>query len=103
MEILLQNNLCRLHLTFSENHLRLTDHSNLMKNIIYHDLVQARQQHQKKFAVLIDPDKVSPESLMKIIDISVKASVEGLFVIFVAPDSSFGSCLEGLSRRCAVW
>src|SRR5438477_8351121 len=51
-----------------------------MNEFIYEELCQAKLQQQKRFVVLIDPDKVTPESLVRTIEISSKASVDYFFV-----------------------
>jgi phosphoglycerol geranylgeranyltransferase len=90
-------------LTFPENHLRLAHQSPLMKNLIYHELVQAHQKHQKKFVVLIDPDKVSPESLMKIIDVSVKASVDYFFIGgSLLVNDTIPECIDVMKSCCEI-
>ena len=46
---------------------------------IYSSLVQGAQDGNKRFAVLIDPDKYSTEQLKKLINISQKAGVDFFF------------------------
>jgi phosphoglycerol geranylgeranyltransferase len=52
----------------------------LMKTTIYQQLVQKKQQKQKCFALLIDPDKVTHLLLDKLINLAVEARVNYLFV-----------------------
>lgn len=47
---------------------------------IYHKLIAGKANKQKKFVVLIDPDKVSPESLIRTIDVSSKGGVDYFFI-----------------------
>ncbi len=47
---------------------------------VYHRLLAAKANHQKKLVVLIDPDKVTPESLIRTLDISVRSGVDYFFI-----------------------
>lgn len=51
-----------------------------MQSAIYTNLVQARVQRRKQFALLIDPDRVDENSLNQTLDLAVKAKVDLLFV-----------------------
>lgn len=46
-----------------------------MKDRIYQSFLAAKRNRQKLFVVLIDPDKVTPESLIFTIDLGVKAEI----------------------------
>lgn len=47
---------------------------------IYHRLQAAKANRKKKFAVLIDPDKAMPESLLQTVEWSVKSGVDYFFI-----------------------
>lgn len=47
---------------------------------IYRSLVEAKEQHKKKFAVLIDPDRLRLSKLDEIIALSRKAQVDYFFI-----------------------
>jgi putative glycerol-1-phosphate prenyltransferase len=51
-----------------------------MKDAIYASLLVKKRSRRKSFAVLIDPDKVDPVKTAKIIELSVAARVDYLFV-----------------------
>lgn len=51
-----------------------------MTTTIYHSLLQAKKQHQKRFAVLLDPDKVEVSGLDVIIANAKMAKVDYFFV-----------------------
>ena len=47
---------------------------------IYQDLIQAKTNGQKKFAVLIDPDKIRLKSFKDVVNISKEANVDYFFI-----------------------
>lgn len=47
---------------------------------IYTNLLDSRKKHQKKFAVLIDPDKTEKSAMKKLVASAVKAKVDYFFV-----------------------
>ncbi|MFM7510784.1 MAG: geranylgeranylglyceryl/heptaprenylglyceryl phosphate synthase [Bacteroidota bacterium] len=51
-----------------------------MKNQLYQQLCAARSQQKKSFAVLIDPDKMDPQQLEKLIALGKTAQVDYWFV-----------------------
>ncbi|HEX2629146.1 MAG TPA: geranylgeranylglyceryl/heptaprenylglyceryl phosphate synthase [Chitinophagaceae bacterium] len=51
-----------------------------MKSAIYHSLMDKKKQGRKSFAVLIDPDKVNNSVLDELVELSVSAKVDYLFV-----------------------
>jgi phosphoglycerol geranylgeranyltransferase len=51
-----------------------------MKSAIYHSLMEKKKQGRKSFAVLIDPDKVNTTVLDELVELSVSANVDYLFV-----------------------
>jgi putative glycerol-1-phosphate prenyltransferase len=69
---------CKFLFVFSGIHLGLL-HST-MKDQLYQGIVQGQRNRQKKFTVLIDPDKVTPETLIRIIDISARSGVDYFFI-----------------------
>ncbi|MCY7410394.1 MAG: geranylgeranylglyceryl/heptaprenylglyceryl phosphate synthase [Chitinophagales bacterium] len=74
-----------------------------MKKNIYHRLLAAKANKQKKFVVLIDPDKVTPESLIKTIDISVKAGVDYFFIGgSLLINDSIAECCDVIKSYCEV-
>lgn len=51
-----------------------------MPELIYTQLVQKKQQQKKMFAVLIDPDKVTPASLADVVELANRSAVDYFFV-----------------------
>ena len=51
-----------------------------MKPSIYESFLQKKEANEKQFAVLIDPDKVQPENLDVIVDLSTQAKVDYLLI-----------------------
>lgn len=51
-----------------------------MQKKIYNQFLETKAKRQKQFAVLIDPDKVTADSLLKTIDLAVKSGVDYFFV-----------------------
>ena len=51
-----------------------------MTQQIYKSLLEAKQHHQKRFAVLIDPDKIRLGNVDKVLDLALRAKVDYFFV-----------------------
>ena len=47
---------------------------------IYESFAQAKKTGQKKFAVLIDPDKVRLDNMQQVIDQATEANVDYFFI-----------------------
>lgn len=63
----------------------------------------ATNSRQKQLAVLIDPDKVTPESLVLTIDASVKASVDYLFIGgSLLLNDTLGECIDVIKSYCDI-
>jgi phosphoglycerol geranylgeranyltransferase len=70
---------------------------------IYNHIVQRKAQCKKSFAVLIDPDKVSPQSLKKTIELAVAAQVDYLFVGGSLVVSAFlDDCIKIIKANCDI-
>lgn len=52
----------------------------MMDKKIYSSLLESKSRGEKKFVVLIDPDKIRPSHLEKVYDLSVRAKVDYFFI-----------------------
>lgn len=74
-----------------------------MKQNVYQSFKEAKASGRKKFAVLIDPDKVTPESLLQTVDLSVKAEVDYLFLGgSLLVNDTMGECLDVIKSSCDI-
>ncbi len=74
-----------------------------MKQQIYHSIIEGKKAGQKKFAVLIDPDKVTRESLLQTVDLSVKAEVDYIFLGgSLLVNNVLNECVEGIKNACKI-
>src|SRR5687768_447679 len=51
-----------------------------MKSGIYQSLVERKEHKKRSFAVLIDPDNVTEDSLRELVDIAEQARVDYFFI-----------------------
>lgn len=74
-----------------------------MKQQIYHAIAEGKKSGQKKFAVLIDPDKVTHESLLQTVDLSVKAEVDYIFLGgSLLLNDVLDERMEGIKNNCKI-
>ena len=70
---------------------------------IYSSLVESKAQGRKQFAVLIDPDKLSTGEIARIVEASVKSSVDFLFVGgSLLTKNNLDPCLKQLKESCNI-
>ncbi len=70
---------------------------------IYRSICEARSLGEKKFAMLIDPDKVRLADLDSLIDLAIKARVDFFLVGgSLIVNSHLDQCLEEIKRRCQI-
>lgn len=70
---------------------------------IYQDIVTAKQKQQKKFAVLIDPDKMLLNNLEKTIALAVEAGVDYFFIGgSLIVNNMLDHCLEKIKQQCSI-
>jgi phosphoglycerol geranylgeranyltransferase len=69
--------------------------------LIYNSLLQAKRVGEKKFGILIDPDKQSPDDLNPVVEQSVIAGVDFLLVggSLILQDQ-MESCIEKIRNLC---
>ena len=74
-----------------------------MKNKLYLELIEKKQKGIKSFAVLIDPDKADEASLNKLIELSIKASVDYFFVGgSLVVSNSTDECISFIKANCNI-
>ena len=74
-----------------------------MRHDVLHLLELAKKNQQKKFALLIDPDKQDDSALQQTIDISVKAKVDILFVGgSLLTKDKLDDCLSLIKSNCNI-
>ncbi|MFK7937711.1 MAG: geranylgeranylglyceryl/heptaprenylglyceryl phosphate synthase [Saprospiraceae bacterium] len=70
---------------------------------IYQDITTAKQQGEKKFAVLIDPDKMLLNNLEKTIELAVLAGVDYFFIGgSLIVNNMLDHCLEKIKKNCSI-
>ncbi|MFC1729690.1 geranylgeranylglyceryl/heptaprenylglyceryl phosphate synthase [candidate division KSB1 bacterium] len=70
---------------------------------IYSSIIQNMNHGKKQFAVLIDPDKLSPNEVERIIEASIKAEVDFLFVGgSLLTNNNLESCLKQIKGSCSI-
>ena len=78
----------------------------MMKPGIYPTLAEKKKQGKKSFAVLIDPDKISPEDgvgLHEVISLSVSAKVDYLFVGgSLVISNHLDECVQYIRQNCTI-
>jgi phosphoglycerol geranylgeranyltransferase len=74
-----------------------------MKTFLYSQLTQKKQQKQKSFAVLIDPDKVNSSSLDDLIPLTVEAKVDYLLVGgSLVISNHLDEVVQHIKKNCAI-
>lgn len=70
---------------------------------IYSSLEQAKSAGEKKFAVLIDPDKVRLGNMDRVLDLAVEAGVDYFFIGgSLIVNNMLDQCLETIRDRCHI-
>jgi putative glycerol-1-phosphate prenyltransferase len=70
---------------------------------LYDSLVTAKQKGQKKFVVLIDPDKLRLDSMQRILELSVAAKVDYFFIGgSLIVNNMLDQCLEDIKKVCDI-
>ena len=74
-----------------------------MTDQIYSSFVQAKVKSEKKFAVLIDPDKLRMANMQKTLDLAVEANVDYFFIGgSLIVNNMLDSCLTSIKDRCNI-
>jgi len=70
---------------------------------IYNYITSNKEKANKLFAVLIDPDKQNSEELLDLIEKSVAAKVDLIFVGgSLLTNGNFGKCIETVKSNCSI-
>ncbi len=70
---------------------------------IYTSLLEAKNRSEKKFVVLIDPDKVRLGNLDQILELAVQAKVDYFFIGgSLVVNNMLDQCLESIKKRCDI-
>jgi putative glycerol-1-phosphate prenyltransferase len=71
--------------------------------MIYENLQEAKKNGEKKFVVLIDPDKVRLDNIQKVLELSVKAKVDYFFIGgSLIVNNMLDQCLESIREQCHI-
>lgn len=74
-----------------------------MKQLIYKQFIEHKQQGKKSFAVLIDPDKVDHHSIRQLVELGVAAGVDYFFVGgSLVISSHLDDCIDQIKRSCSI-
>ncbi len=74
-----------------------------MEKKVYSSFLESRKTGRKKFAVLIDPDKVSSDSILNTVELAVKAEVDYLFLGgSLLVNDTLDVCLDIIKSSCDI-
>ncbi|RMG88775.1 MAG: geranylgeranylglyceryl/heptaprenylglyceryl phosphate synthase [Bacteroidetes bacterium] len=74
-----------------------------MSEKIYEDLLASKKAGRKKFAVLIDPDKVRLGNMKKVLKLAVEARVDYFFIGgSLIVNNMLDHCLESIREECHI-
>lgn len=74
-----------------------------MTDKLYQSFVEAKEKSEKKFAVLIDPDKLRMANMQKTLDLAVEAKVDYFFIGgSLIVNNMLDSCLKSIRERCDI-
>jgi len=74
-----------------------------MKQALYKTFTDKKRQGQKSFAVLIDPDKVSPSSIDQLVSLGIDARVDYFFVGgSLVISNHLDECIQQIKANCDI-
>lgn len=74
-----------------------------MRQELYNTFIEKKQLGKKSFSVLIDPDKVTPNNLHKLIDTAVNAKVDYFFVGgSLVISNHLDECIQEIKSSCNI-
>ncbi len=74
-----------------------------MTNTLYSTLTEAKSRGEKKFAVLIDPDKMRLSNMDKILQLAVEAKVDYFFIGgSLIVNNMLDECLQSIKDKCDI-
>jgi len=75
----------------------------MQQSILYKSLLHAKQNGQKKFVVLIDPDKVRLGNMDKVLQLAVEAQVDYFFIGgSLVVNNMLDQCLASIKEKCDI-
>ncbi|MEN0050730.1 MAG: geranylgeranylglyceryl/heptaprenylglyceryl phosphate synthase [Bacteroidota bacterium] len=70
---------------------------------LYDSLITAKQTGQKKFVVLIDPDKVRLKNMQQVLELAVEVGVDYFFIGgSLVVNNMLDACLEEIKKACDI-
>ncbi len=74
-----------------------------MTKQLYTDIQAAKAKGEKKFVVLIDPDKVRLGQVDRVVELAVRAGVDYFFIGgSLIVNNMLDQCLEGIRQACSI-
>ena len=74
-----------------------------MRRSIYQNIIERRKDHQKSFAVLIDPDKVADGDMDQLVTLAVEARVDYFFVGgSLVVSQNLDECVLAIKDKCDI-
>ncbi len=74
-----------------------------MSQRVYHSFIERKQQQQKSFAVLVDPDKVNDSSMEELIELATTSKVDYFFVGGSLVISNYlDECVQFIKKSCDI-
>jgi len=74
-----------------------------MTNTLYEDLVEGKKRGKKKFAVLIDPDKMRLSNMDDIIKLAIESKVDYFFIGgSLIVNNMLDECLQSIKNKCDI-
>ena len=71
--------------------------------LIYQDLQAAKALKRKKFAVLIDPDKIKTKNIRQIIDLSISSKIDYFFIGgSLLVNNVLNECIQDIKKYCNI-
>jgi len=75
----------------------------MQQSTLYQSLLHAKQSGQKKFVVLIDPDKVRLGNMDKVLRLAVEAQVDYFFIGgSLVVNNMLDQCLASIKEKCDI-
>jgi putative glycerol-1-phosphate prenyltransferase len=70
---------------------------------LYQSIVQAKQKGEKKFAILIDPDKVRAGQIDRVMEYAIRAEVDYFLVGgSLIVNDNLDQCLSEIKQKCSI-
>ncbi len=75
----------------------------MITTTIYDSIVEAKQKGQKKFAVLIDPDKVRLDNMQRVLELAGEVGVDYFFIGgSLVVNNMLDHVLESIKEKCQI-